>query len=316
MFFACTRPQRAQGRRKTTAHFYAHRADGEMFEMAAFENCRRLRKPTAGPSARAPIPILARDMETAAALEIERRKFIDKYQSAAQRALASARKAGLMLNALKEHHRRLAGEAGSDNERLADVEAAIELLEEKDPEYERDVVLNTELLRAGEATVVLSSLQMPLRKLNRRSSALYILGHGAAGSPLLSSSTAGGHFSVSELAAGLRAAGLARKFEMFKLPACGSADAMVRKAFGAQDLDQGGGDSLPEAPAKMLADALFHEGFKRPRVKGYEGLGVMLPKGTMAERAIAGEDFGLTSIRERRSAVARVFSPAAVGDKA
>jgi hypothetical protein len=372
MFLSCVRSGQPQSRRKA-AYFYAHRGDGDIYQLAVQDNVRRMRKQAADPCARGPLPILARDKQTyeallaarealhdsykreyevaltdrralrekleanRAAVEMERRRLIEGSAELDQKqryeALLGTREALVgeyereqelprtdnhelaktleaNLTNVKEEHRRLA-QVTAEPAKLALLDAVEgnTRFASAVQDQQRVVVLRGERLRAVYATKILSPEQKPLRTLHPSRTKLYQLGHGAAGHPMLWSEEGGDASTVTEVAEGLKAAGLPRQFKWFYVYACSSADASVRRAFGAPE-DAPAGEKSGHPPlAQTFADALFEAGFKKVRVRGYEGLWVVSPRGATAERSIAGDDFGLTAERVRSSTVAKVFVP-------
>lgn len=151
-------------------------------------------------------------------------------------------------------------------------------------------------------------------------SKLYIVGHGGAGSDILTADSAGaqGIVSVAELAEQLAAGGLNRDFRDFRVTACYSADARKPTSFQQEELRNAAQGKRPgflglfsrpmvlRRPfSQYLSNALSERGFSHPEVSGYHGAGVTFSKiGHHARRVL---NSGLPDVRA--SEVRQVFTP-------
>ncbi|MGJ4953738.1 hypothetical protein [Bradyrhizobium sp. HKCCYLS20291] len=132
---------------------------------------------------------------------------------------------------------------------------------------------------------------------------LYILGHGSAGDPELStklSKSFSVDFSVGEVAKKLRELDLSDDFSDFRLLACYSADGEECSDFEESGMSTSDGSAKPPATAQIFLDELIKAGFTEAVVCGYHQLGAQFSDtGQSIRRNRSGTS--------RRSEVARRF---------
>jgi hypothetical protein len=294
---------------RKAAYAYAHRGEGDMFDMAMGANVPRMRKQELDPNARGPIPILPRDDEAYAALVALRKAARAHFANAYKAALTMPEETKAELAAVERRRKMFAAAPpGEDLSKMIETNNEIEqvaLQKLADAPAKQKEAL--EFLRAASRTIVLDPKAVPLSSLDARNTKLYVLGHGAAGEGDLASSESGGEFSLRDVAQGLKAGGLPPDFESLRLASCNSADTRERNRFLANPPAYSGiFSSRRTAPAQIFANELSQAGFSNPKVTGYQGEAKRCPPGSTAIQEIKN---GSSSISERRSRVAKVFTP-------
>jgi hypothetical protein len=294
--------------KKGFAYLYAFRGDGDMFLMAAGINLPRIRKKDKDRKARGPIPIIARDDETFTELVKASDKVDAEYS---QKYHQSLQNVGQACNELIQAG--ITPPQPSQQSPISNVDALLKKtpFDTMSPEQRlavaRQLVKDSgEMLRAIRETQILNPNTVPLRTLDPQKTKLYVLGHGRAASPVLTSSPSAGIFSFKELAKQLGVSGLNWEFESLRLVSCDSADTEVRTAFEPDPPPSKGFWRRRRAPAQILADELSKVGFANPQVTGYQGRGWMVPPGSEGMQYISKS---LPLVQARRSTVAKVFTP-------
>lgn len=286
------------------AFMYAHRGEGDTWFQVFSENLRRLRtKRTRKPAARGPIPVIAGSEEAAAVLKDLRLQSIQSEAQKLTRLEIALHRCARGANQGGEEAARLTAEFNNAQERL-------------------DAAKLTRVLGPG----ALKTLDEP------ENTKLEVVHHGAWGYEYLSTGDGGpsSHFLIAALPAHWKALGLSRKIGSVRLLSCGSGDVAPRRQFISYPRGYHGFPlDTEEIPAQRLADKMKAVGFARPRVTGYQGLGisipdylrqasvyvesiwnadVSLPEASFALRSAVQSD-GVTTDVVRRSEVAMVFEP-------
>lgn len=286
------------------AFMYAHQGEGDTWFQVFSENLRRLRtKRTRKPNARGPVPVIAGSDEAAAILEGLRLQSVQIGEHKLAQLGSALHRCGQGSNENAEEIARLTAEFNNVQERL-------------------DAARLTRVLGPG----ALKTLDEP------ENTKLEVVHHGACGYEYLATGAGGpsSHFPIGALPPHWKTLGLSRKIGSVRLFSCESGDAAPRRQFISYPRGYYGFPSDNEiAPAQRLADKMKATGFARPRVTGYQGLGisipdylhrastyvesiwnadVSLPDETFALRSIV-EGEGVTTDIVRRSEVAMVFEP-------
>jgi hypothetical protein len=293
------------------AYFYAHRGDGDTFEVAVGGNLIYLRKMELNAAARNPLPIIPGDQEAFKALKAKRREVRRDFARQYHKAMKDVAEAKLTI-ARAQVWRKRAEAFPEGAKKVANLSTLAELVEEATSKIVRQEDLLAHFRERGTAarvTRVINPDATPLRGLDPAGTKLYFPAHGTAGDEILSTmlDSDDGDFSIKALAQGLMANGLPANFSDFRMSSCGSADSERRSAFGGDSALGEQGSSVSMAPAQIFADELADAGFSSPRVTGYEGSGVKFPYGLYQERLVG--TFEAPTARARRSHVARVFAP-------
>ena len=254
--------------RYARAYLCAPRWEENAFEVALEENARRLAKwiDSGSVKPRGPVPLLARNVEEKATLSDIRR----------QRIRALARE----VQAAREERRnceRALGDASLSG-------AARDEMQKKIDELDFTIKERSFYMAAAEASdidewealiAVADAEQDSADEIERKRTAqlaktkLYLVPDGRMGSG----------FDAAELSSGLAqrflSAGVIPYIGSFRLLNDGSADTTRRRKFEADPPgSRGTGSRQRLAPAQALANQLQLDGFLRPRVTGYQGLGV------------------------------------------
>ncbi|KML57014.1 hypothetical protein VL15_14885 [Burkholderia cepacia] len=187
--------------------------------------------------------------------------------------------------------------------------------------HARELIRNADILQNMEVRSNTGGFE--LSRMNWQRDKLYIAGHCAAGTDILSADTEGAHgqISVADLAEQLATGGLDRDFRDFRVKACFSADAREPASFRRDDLQRAaapkvdtlrrflglfGGRMVSSQPfAQSLCNALSERGFGQPEVSGYHGEGVTGSRAGHHMRSLSRS--GLPGVRA--SEVKRMFTP-------
>ncbi|KVD84113.1 hypothetical protein WS62_20745 [Burkholderia sp. ABCPW 14] len=187
--------------------------------------------------------------------------------------------------------------------------------------HAKELIRNADMLQNMEVRSNTGGVE--LSRLNPQRDKLYIAGHGAAGTDILTADTAGAHgqVSVAELAEQLAAGGLDRDFRDFRVKACFSADAQEPTSFRRDDLQRAATPKVDSWPrflsffgrrmvssqpfAQSLCNALSERGFSQAEVSGYHGEGGIGSSAGHHMRSLSRS--GLSDVRA--SEVKQVFTP-------
>ncbi|PMS30815.1 hypothetical protein B0G57_12963 [Trinickia symbiotica] len=295
-------------KKRKAAYFYAHRGDGEMFEMAVAGNLTYLRKKELNAAGRDLLRVISRDREAfeslMAARRAQRRDFATRYHQAMK--MADEAKATQERTEAWRKQFEAMPDGPPKEARISQLAEVVEAAAKKLAFANDALARFGERGKAARMTLPIDPAAMPLRGLAPTSTKLYVLGHGEAGGDELSSAPLDGEFLLKDVAQSLMANGLSPDFEDFRMGSCESADAETRNAFGDDSALHDRASSVSRAPAQIFVDELRLAGFSRPRVTGYEGSGVKYPSGPNQERLLGTLEEPMA--RARRSAVARVFT--------
>lgn len=285
------------------AYMYAHRGDGDTWLQVYVTNIRRERMQRTGkPNARGPLPVIAGSEEAAALLEQQRLATIEEGQE--------------RVDALEERLQ-WEGQATHKNfEAMARLSARLGNAQEKLDAAKHTVIYGPAALKTFE---------------DPENTKLEVVHHGTWGDDRLAteSSNPSSEFPIQALPSHWRAHGLSRRIGSIRLLSCGSGDAAPRERLVSYPAGYYGPPGETRiAAAQYLADKMKAVGFVRPRVTGYQGLGlgigdylrkdrayiemkwradVSLPEEPYALRAGVEGDV-MTDIA-RRSDVSMVFEP-------
>ncbi|MBN3829908.1 hypothetical protein G3O00_41035 [Burkholderia sp. Ac-20384] len=297
--------QKDSSAHKQTAYSYAFRGDGDIFDQAASQNLPRILKQARDPSARGPIPVIARDETTYHQLLLAREAHMGELDANFQEANGAVKGIDGLLSQVRKD------------------KAALQKMDPRDPRVQADLstahaqedqLLNIRpksvaardtwkaQLDASYLTPIIQPKHSPIKDLDPHNSKLYVLGHGFANGDKLSSTASGdATFSLKDVAKGLKEDGLHPAFESFRMPSCHSADTENRPSFVENPPAR---TYSGTAPAQTFANELKSAGFSSPKVTGYQGAGKRVPDGRTAERVTSDN-----SDVARRSEVAKVFTP-------
>jgi hypothetical protein len=285
VFEPIDRDHRPKKLRYSHAYFYAlcePKGEDDQFAVALDENLRRLAKWIDAPASRkprGPIKIIASSDEIKAALDAVRTNLIDVLADAVKKAQADRDldKAALTEQSLGDDERELRHEAIESKDQV------IKILSLELAAAEATRITGLEAL----ATIPNEKQWDPrqrqaIRTAQLDGTKLYIGLHGGAGSNVLSTN---GSANAVEVCIAQVAHSLAEHFEScrvtprigsIRLLSCESADTVRRKKFTSSAPGYSGRPFRRRiAPAQYLANKLQEDGFVRPRVTGYQGMGIL-----------------------------------------
>jgi len=322
------------------AYQWAHVGTGDMMPNAVGHNAARIRAQGQDLTKRGPIPVIARDDQAFANLTGSKAQLLAKAHDQLMESAETLATLVRARNNMREQRRvfkRLAdpdyvpkSEATAQNPaRAFDKETLLNLHPDEREAYARlggqkrffgrkidlqaeqhryfTVMHNATLMTGIERAAPLMGTLDPAH------AKLYVIGHGTAGADVISpTDSADDTISLRDVARGLAQSGLHHEFEDIRLTSCHSADAQKPAAF-VDGFDPPGavggwaGLFKTRAPAQSMANELAGQGFTRPRVTGYQGVGLSHPDGAMQLRKPNAQS--PDSAEVRASTVSKVFMP-------
>ncbi|GAA5784244.1 hypothetical protein GCM10007860_06890 [Chitiniphilus shinanonensis] len=307
------------GKRQKAAFYWAHEGGGDIFEQAAGSNLPRIRKAAQDPTARGPVPVIARNETVFADLSAAKQQTISNALSEMTSIRKSIADTGPQIDTIKQTRRRLKamdpnyvkGQPYPENpqpvkprltELLQQTTALKQNARNQRAQAQSSLSAWQERHDAFAATEIKHAGDVGMASLHPQHTKLYVLGHGNAGYDALQTTPDDGVFALTDVAKGLKQSGLNPDFESIRMTSCHSADAVKPTHFLA---DPPAIHDGARAPAQTLANALKAEGFTQPKVTGYQGQGINIPPGTTITRRIESGDPNPV----KRSTVAKVFTP-------
>lgn len=288
---------------KISAFIWAQNGRGEIFDLATWENTPRECAKYSGGKQTGSLPLIAKNEKTRAQLEIKKNEYIAKTSGISDQTYQKVENQKKIVSELKCEHEKIKDELHGDLQKNATNTALWRKLSQAAERYHAaenelkklkgdDYVARLHNVAAQETQI------LGPEALNRVSDAgkAYITGHGGPGSRSIEYGTSSRYFNAKEIplqsiAQSLAKKGLAPAFSDFRLVSCSSADAVPRTRFEANGAVEPLSTEVkpeassavkprrsgPIASAQHLANELGKAGFDNPRVRGYQGAGLVKP---------------------------------------